>query len=97
MTDDHPAVDLQSFRIPNQVLFREVQGEGVVLHLETNAYFRLDSVGTRVWLAMQEVRTLDAVVLRLLAEFDAPEKTVREDVRQLLRDLASHGLVEPAK
>lgn len=96
MTDDQPTEGLHRFQIPKQVLFREVQGEGVVLHLETNAYFRLDSVGTRVWLAMQEVDTLDEVVDRLLEEFDAPEGIVRQDIQQLLRDLSAHGLVEPA-
>lgn len=97
MTADRPTEDFHRFQIPKQVLFREVQGEGVVLHLETNAYFRLDSVGTRVWLAMQEVDTLDEVVARLLEEFAAPEEAVRQDIQQLLRDLAAHGLVEPAR
>ena len=95
MTNDQPTEESQRFQIPEQVLFREVQGEGVLLHLETNAYFRLDAVGTRVWLAMQGVDSLEKVVTRLLDEFDAPQETLRQDVEELLQDLASHGLIEP--
>lgn len=94
MTNDQTADESPRFQIPKQVLFREIQGEGVLLHLETNAYFRLDAVGTRVWLAMQGVDSLGKVVARLLDEFDAPQETVRQDVEQLLQDLAGHGLVE---
>jgi hypothetical protein len=96
MSEVQPSGIPQSFHIPEKVLFREVQGEAVLLHLETNAYFRLDAVGTQVWLVMQEVGSFEELVVRLLEDFDATETTVRKDVGELLRNLVSHGLVEPA-
>jgi len=40
-----PTLDA-AFRIPDEVIFRELDGEAVVLNLDTGVYFGLDAVGT---------------------------------------------------
>jgi len=37
------------FTIPEGVVSREIEGETVLLNLESGRYFGLNAVGTRVW------------------------------------------------
>ncbi|PYO19380.1 MAG: hypothetical protein DMD85_18645 [Candidatus Rokuibacteriota bacterium] len=38
-----------AIRIRKDVVFRELEGEMVLLNLATGVYFGLDPVGTRIW------------------------------------------------
>ena len=49
-------------RIRNDVLSRDLQGEQVILDLNTGVYFGLDSVGTRIWQLIQEHQSLQKVL-----------------------------------
>jgi hypothetical protein len=82
-------------RIPPTVLFRELQGETVLLNLSTGAYFSLDPVATVIWRRLRDHGRPSAVVPDLLAEFDVDEAQARRDLARLLDDLRTHGLVEP--
>jgi hypothetical protein len=81
-------------QIPAQVLFRELQGELVLLQLERGAYFGLDPVGAHIWQLLREERSLGEVVQALVAEYDVSEPRAREDVVDLVRRLQEHGLVD---
>lgn len=82
------------FRIPENVVSREVDGETVILDLKSGNYFGLDRVGTRVWKLLGETRSLEAVVQAMLAEFDVEEPRLRTDLEALLGELSSRGLLE---
>jgi hypothetical protein len=75
------------------VLFRELEGEGVLLDLETERYFTLDDVGARMWHLLQEHEEVEAVVERLLDEYDVDETTLRRDLAELITKLSKAGLV----
>jgi len=79
--------------IPPEVLFQEVGGETVLLDLESEQYFGLDAVGTRVWTLLNEGATPAAVVDTLLAEYEVERATLEVDVAELLRKLAEAGLI----
>ena len=40
--------------VNDDVLFQELDGEGVLLNLKTGVYFGLDSVGARVWQLLEK-------------------------------------------
>ena len=58
-------------RVPDDVVFRELDGEAVVLNLESGMYFGLDEVGTRIWRLVEEHRSLRPALEALEVEFDA--------------------------
>ncbi len=90
-----PSVTLASrFRIPSDVLSRDLSGEMVLLHLNSGTYFSLDPIGTRVWQILQEGRPLPHVLTTLLEEFDVDEASCRADLVRLLSELCEHGLLE---
>ena len=80
-------------QISKEVLFQEVAGETVLLDLDSEFYFGLDEVGTRVWQMLQEGVNHDAMVDRLLSEYDVEREELERDVRELLGQLLESGLV----
>jgi hypothetical protein len=79
--------------ISGDVLFQEVGGETVLLDLQSEQYFGLDAVGTRVWQLLGEGVGADAVVDTLLDEYDVQRETLATDVSDLLDQLAEAGLI----
>lgn len=79
--------------VPETVLLRELDGEAVILNLETESYLGLDAVGTRMWNAVTSQPSIEAAFARLLAEYDVDPETLREALRRLLGELRAHGLI----
>ncbi len=71
----------------------DLAGEAVILSLETELYYALDPVGTRVWELLQEPRTVAAVRDAVVAEYDVEPARCEADLLALLADLARHQLV----
>jgi hypothetical protein len=82
-------------RVAQGTLHRELQGEGVLLQLDTGEYYGLDPVGLRIWTLITEVGDLDAVRARLLEEFEVDPQTLSADLERLVGELLAHRLVEP--
>ena len=83
----------RSVRIPDEVLFRELQGEAVILNLASSTYFGLDPVGTRIWQLCEVHGSLRSVWQAMQQEFDAPEETLQSDLLAFVDELSAKGLV----
>ena len=86
--------DTGSVRPCEDVLFREVDGEAVILNLDTEIYFGLNDSGTAIWLALTESENFREAIKRLLQEFEVEEAELRADVGKLVGTLEAKGLVE---
>jgi hypothetical protein len=80
--------------VPDTVLFRELDGESVLLNLKTESYLGLDTVGTRMWTVFTTQPTIQAAYEALLSEYDVAPEALRKDVETLLEQMIEHGLVE---
>ena len=76
----------------DDAVFREMDGESVLLNLETGMYFGLDEVGTRVWRLAADNGSLRAIRERLVEEYDADAPTIERDLLALAEALVSKGL-----
>ncbi len=95
MTNGEQTTELAArVRIPEDVLFRELEGESVLLHLDTGIYYGLDEVGTRMWTALAEGGSVGAACERLLGEYEVGRETLERDLLRLTEDLASRRLLE---
>ena len=83
----------QRVRLSPEVLFRELEGEAVMLDLETERYYGLDETGTRIWQLLDEHGETEAVVAQMLCEYDVAEEQLRNDLVSLLGELAEAGLI----
>jgi Coenzyme PQQ synthesis protein D (PqqD) len=79
--------------ISEDVLFQEVSGETVLLDLDSEQYFGLDAVGTRIWTLLNEGADPAAMVDTLLEEYEVERDTLAADVDELLARLAEAGLI----
>lgn len=82
-----------TIRIPDDVVFQNLAGEAVLLHLGTGIYFGLDAVGTRVWELIASHGRRDAIVDALLGEYRVEAAVLGADVDRLIGQLAEKGLV----
>ncbi len=82
------------FRIQDDVIFNDLQGEIVLLNLKTGIYFGLDPVGTRAWQLIQDHGRLGPVRDAMLEEYEVSAERVEEDLLDLVTELLDNGLVE---
>lgn len=73
---------------------RELDGECVILNLDSERYFGLDAVGTRMWILLTASESVQAAYDTLLDEYEVDAERLRHDFRQLIEHLIAHGLVE---
>lgn len=79
---------------PSQVVSRALEGELVLLNLETETYFGLDEVGTRMWEVLTACPSIEGAYDQLASEYAIDAATLRRDLADLVEDLVRHGLVE---
>jgi Coenzyme PQQ synthesis protein D (PqqD) len=75
------------------VVFRELDGEAVLLDLGSGTYFGLNVVGTRVWQMIEAGRSEAEMVDVLAAEYDAARARIAADVARLLDELRARRLI----
>ena len=81
---------------PEHVMFRELDGEAVLLNLQNEMYYGLDEVGTRMWQLLTSSESVQAAMDTMLDEFDVSPQTLEQDLAKMITDLKSHGLLETA-
>ncbi len=84
----------RSVHIPDDVVFRELQGEAVILSLDSSTYFGLDPVGSRIWALCAEHGSLRAVWEAMQDEFDAPPDRLQSDLLTFIDELSASGLMK---
>jgi hypothetical protein len=78
--------------IPDTVVFRDLDGEAVILNLESSTYFGLDPVGTRMWVLLHEHGSLGKVHEILTQEYEADPGRLQDDLLELTERLRDRGL-----
>ena len=80
-------------RVPDDVLISNLQEESVILNLNSERYFGLDNVGTRMLSVLSESKSIEAAYESLLAEYDVDPQVLRQDLTSLIENLIGQGLV----
>ena len=68
--------------------------EIVILNLRDGVYYGLEDVGVRIWQLVQKPTTIAAIREAIVAEYDVDAARCERDVRALVGELASKGLVQ---
>lgn len=80
--------------VPSNVMVRELEGESVILNVDTERYFGLDDVGTRMWQAVTGSGSIQTAYDELLDKYDVEPDVLRRDLMKLIEQLVEFGLVE---
>ena len=81
-------------RVPDNVMFRELEGESVILDLDGEAYFGLDEIGTRMWLLLTESTSIQEAYESLIDEYEVEPGQLRGDLAELVEHLVKQGLLQ---
>ena len=95
MTSSTPAIPFDArVRVPEGVLFRELEGESVILSLDSETYYGLDAVGTRFWTVLAAAPSIQAAFETLCGEYEVAPEELRSDLEELLGELVGRKLIE---
>jgi hypothetical protein len=83
-----------TFAVSKDAVFRDLDGEAVILDLESGTYFGLNAVGARIWQLMQQHGGLRAVYEDLCREYEAPPDVLERDLIALVSRLEQARLGE---
>jgi hypothetical protein len=94
MTTPHEIEISTPLRIADGPVSTAIPEETVILDARAGRYFALPGVGARVWELLAAPTTLGALVATVTDEYDIDAATCERDLRSLLNDLRSAGLLE---
>ena len=80
--------------IQEDQIFREMDGESVILNIQTGAYCGLNTVGTRVWQIIQKPISVTGIRDTLLEEYNVEKKRCEHELLTLLNKMAGLKIVE---
>jgi hypothetical protein len=81
-------------KVVKDVIFQELEGEAVLLNMQTGIYFGLNPVGTRIWRLLSKHGEVKTVARMLLDEYDIAEEQLLTHLFDFIENLKSKGLVE---
>jgi hypothetical protein len=82
-----------SLRLSPDVVFRDLEGEAVILDLASGRYFGLNPVGTRIWTLLDAGTPIERIIQAVAEEYDADIGQIDRDVKALIENLSSRGLI----
>jgi hypothetical protein len=81
-------------RVPDDVLISRLQEESVILNLDSERYYGLDDVGTRVLSVLTNSDSIETAYQSLLVEYDVDAQILRKDLLALVENLLQQGIVK---
>jgi len=75
-------------------MFRDLDGEAVLLELGTGRYFGLNETGTRMWHLLQEHGSVETAFQTLLNEYDVAEERLRQELMGFVGTLTAQRLLQ---
>jgi hypothetical protein len=81
-------------KVPDDVLISGLQNESVILNLDSERYFGLDEVGTRMMSVLTSADSIQAAYETLLEEYDVESEVLRKDLTSIIEQMVEQGLVE---
>lgn len=75
------------------VIWKRMGEESVLLDTRSEKYYTLDEVGTRVWELIDGQSTAHDIASLIAQEYDVSVETAETDIETLLGELANEGLL----
>lgn len=95
MTDKKNILGIKTIISRNpEILFSSIDDESVLLSIEQNNYYGMDSIGSKVWEILKEPTSVENIVLLLMEEFQVSQTTCISDVTTFLNVLEKEKLIK---
>ena len=83
--------------LSENIFAQEVDGEMVLMDMESEDYFGLDTIGASFWQVLQEEETLQKTLDHLLDLYDTEESVLKKDLIEFVEKLVTNGLASVAE
>ena len=80
-------------KIPDDVLISNLQEESVILNLDSERYYGLDSVGTRILSVLTTSDSIEAAYETLVQEYEVDHEVLKKDLLELVENLIAQGIL----
>lgn len=77
--------------------WRIIEGEAVILSLDTKVLRGLNPVGSRVWELIDGQRDVEEIIGLIVQEFDVTPQDATQDVNGFVQELLHKGLAVPVE
>ena len=76
------------------VLWRELDGEAILLDPQEGCSYNLNKVGTVIWTLLDGTHTVEDIAAAVCEAYEVEYTQALHDVEQLLNDLREHKLLD---
>ena len=78
-----------------RVRWNIVDGQAVLIQVETSYYYSLNHTGTVIWESLlEQPMTMDEIIKAVSARFGRPPAQIRQDVSAFLHHMVSEELIQ---
>ena len=77
----------------DKAVWRNIEGEIVILNLESGHYYGLNKTGSLVWVALCEKKDDKEIADKLCSRYSISRKNAEDDISTLLETLKKEGLI----
>lgn len=92
--DEEDVTESTTVVATDEQLSTTIDGEAVILQLESGRYYGFNEVASRIWELVQEPRTIGEVRDEVLSTYDVSSDRCTQDVRSILSEMAAADLIE---
>lgn len=93
MPSDSTISERARISINPQHLVAELDGDVVIMSIDTGTYYGLDAVGACVWKLLEQPRTFAEVIDGVVQQFEVDAEVVEKDLTAFLSEMRSEGIV----
>ncbi len=86
--------DTDFFIKSKDVIFRVIDGECIILNLNSSVYYSLNEVGTEIWDRINDENNVSQIASQISSLYSKEYNLVLNDVKDLICDLRAEGLIE---
>ena len=83
----------KTVKINENVFLQEVDGETILLDIQTEEYFSLDEIGTMFYKLIREESDLDRALSELQEHFEVAPEVLKQDLLTFVERLEKKGLL----
>ena len=93
-TDTNTISESTTITVHDECLSTTIDGETVILHVDSGTYYGLNEVATYLWDALEHGRSVAELRDDILEEYDVSPERCERDLESVLTTMAEADLIE---
>ena len=77
-----------------KIIHSKIGEEFVMMDIDSGFYFGMNSVGSIIWDNLEQAKTFNELVVKLMAEFNVDAKICEQDTKDFLVQLLEKNLIK---